>query len=147
MTDRVLRPWKREDAVALRAMDVSTPDLRNQIADADLSSVANAENFIEQTLASTEARKNWAIVDDGVAVGNAGAFNIEWRYATAWGYYWLGSSARGRGLATQSVNSVAGWAFSAGLFRLELGHRVNNPASCGVATRTRYPHWFPGRRC
>jgi ribosomal-protein-alanine N-acetyltransferase len=50
-------------------------------------------------------------------------------------YYWLGSSARGRGLATKALNSVAYWAFSAGLFRLELDHRVNNPASCGAATR------------
>jgi ribosomal-protein-alanine N-acetyltransferase len=135
VTDHVLRAWKREDADALRDMCASTSDLRNQIGDADLSSVANAENFIEETLVWTESRKNWAIAVDGVAVGNVGASNIEWRHATAWVYYWLGSSARGGGLATKALNSVADWAFSAGLFRLELGHRVNNPASCGVATR------------
>jgi hypothetical protein len=50
VTDHVLRPWKREDADALRDMCASTSDLRNQIGDADLSSVANAENFIEETL-------------------------------------------------------------------------------------------------
>jgi ribosomal-protein-alanine N-acetyltransferase len=33
-----------------------------------------------------------------------------------------------------ALNSVADWAFSAGLFRLELGHSAN-PASYGVATR------------
>lgn len=33
-----------------------------------------------------------------------------------------------------ACRSLARWAFDdAGLFRLELGHRVNNPASCGVA--------------
>ncbi|MGV8885997.1 MAG: GNAT family N-acetyltransferase [Microbacteriaceae bacterium] len=135
MTDHVLRPWKREDADALRHMCASTSDLRNQIGDADVSSVASADNFIEETLVWTESRKNWAIVVDGVAVGNVGASNIEWTHATAWVYHWLGSSARGGGLATTALNSVAGWAFSAGLFRLELDHRVNNPASCGVATR------------
>jgi RimJ/RimL family protein N-acetyltransferase len=31
------------------------------------------------------------------------------------------------------LQAVAEWAFEAGLFRLELGHRVNNPASCRVA--------------
>ncbi|WP_346425826.1 GNAT family N-acetyltransferase [Plantibacter flavus] len=45
------------------------------------------------------------------------------------------TSARGGGLATRAVRTVADHAFREGLFRLELGHRVNNPASCGVATR------------
>jgi hypothetical protein len=52
--------------------------------------VANAGNFIEKTLVSAEVRKTWAIVDDGVAVGNVGASTIEWRHATAWVCYWLG---------------------------------------------------------
>ena len=90
MTDRALRPWRREHANALRDMYVSTSDLRNQIGDADLSSVANAGNFIEKTLVSAEVRKTWVIVDDGVAVGNVGASTIGWRHATAWVYYWLG---------------------------------------------------------
>jgi RimJ/RimL family protein N-acetyltransferase len=37
-------------------------------------------------------------------------------------------------VATAAVRAVAGWAFQdVGLFRLELGHRTNNPASCRVA--------------
>jgi RimJ/RimL family protein N-acetyltransferase len=32
------------------------------------------------------------------------------------------------------LTSVSTWAFDARLFRLELGHRLNNPASCRVAT-------------
>jgi RimJ/RimL family protein N-acetyltransferase len=39
--------------------------------------------------------------------------------------------------AQRLVRAVATWAFDeVGLFRLELGHRTNNPASCVVATRT-----------
>ncbi|WP_375432404.1 GNAT family N-acetyltransferase [uncultured Friedmanniella sp.] len=41
-----------------------------------------------------------------------------------------------RGLATQGLTTLAHWTFhDIGLFRLELGHRVNNPSSCAVATR------------
>jgi RimJ/RimL family protein N-acetyltransferase len=50
--------------------------------------------------------------------------------------YWTTQEARGRGVATAGVRAVAAWAFEeVGLFRLELGHRTNNPASCLVATR------------
>lgn len=37
-------------------------------------------------------------------------------------------------MATYGCEALARWAFGElGLFRLELGHRVNNPASCRVA--------------
>ncbi|RIJ14589.1 N-acetyltransferase, partial [Clavibacter nebraskensis] len=38
--------------------------------------------------------------------------------------------------ATRALAGAAAWGFADGLFRLELGHRVNNPASCRVATRS-----------
>ena len=45
-----------------------------------------------------------------------------------------GSAERGRGLASRALATAAAWAFDeVGLFRLELGHRVNNPPSCRVA--------------
>lgn len=38
-------------------------------------------------------------------------------------------------MATAGARALADWAFQdLGLFRLELGHRTNNPASCRVAT-------------
>jgi [ribosomal protein S5]-alanine N-acetyltransferase len=48
--------------------------------------------------------------------------------------YWICPHARGRGLASDSVNGVSGWALeSVGFWRLEIRHSVNNPASCRVA--------------
>jgi ribosomal-protein-alanine N-acetyltransferase len=45
-----------------------------------------------------------------------------------------GDSVRGEGLATRALAALAKRAYrELGLFRLELGHRVNNPASCAVA--------------
>ncbi len=111
----------------------SAPDLAIQLGGADLSNLRAAEAFIEQSLGFDEQVKNWAVVEDGVAVGNVGASAIEFRHETAWMYYWLSPVARGKGYATGALVSVCNWAFDNGLYRLELGHRVNNPASCRVA--------------
>jgi RimJ/RimL family protein N-acetyltransferase len=130
----VLRPWVRRDAPALILAAQSAPDLAVQLGGADLSGVAAAESFIEQRLRFDERVKNWAVVEDGVAVGNVGASAIELRHETAWMSYWLSAAARGKGYAAGALGAVSGWAFTSGLHRLELGHRVNNPASCRVAT-------------
>lgn len=135
MSSVLLRPWRATDAAALVEAFASTPDLGTQLGGADLSSAESAQRFIAEELAPTGSRRSWAIVDDGVAVGNVGLSNIERRHDTAWAYYWVASSARGRGLATRALAAAAEWAFSQGLFRVELGHRVNNPASCLVAVR------------
>lgn len=129
-----LRPWVSGDACALSEACQSTSDLATQLGGADLSTRAAAEAFIDQSLRFDERVKNWAVVEDGVAIGNIGASAIEFRHETAWMYYWLAAEARGKGYATAALIAVAEWAFENGLYRLELGHRVNNPASCRVAT-------------
>lgn len=111
-----------------------SPDLATQFGSADLSTLEAAKAFIEESLRFDERVKNWAVVEDGVAVGNVGASAIEFRHETAWMYYWLAAAARGKGFATSALIAVCDWAFSNSLYRLELGHRVNNPASCRVAT-------------
>jgi len=130
-----LRPWVRADAPALRDAFLTTPDLMTQLGGADLSTVVAAEAHIAGPLAADDAHRAWAIVDGGVAVGSVGVSAIDRRHDTAWLHYWLAGSGRGRGLATRALAGAASWAFAEGLFRLELGHRVNNPASCRVATR------------
>lgn len=129
-----LRPWVRGDASALMGAAKAARDLATQFGEADLSSLKAAEAFIEQALRFEDHVKNWAVVDGGVAVGNVGASAIEFRHGTAWMHYWLSPVARGKGYATGALVAVSDWAFENGLYRLELGHRVNNPASCRVAT-------------
>jgi RimJ/RimL family protein N-acetyltransferase len=64
---------------------------------------------------------------------------VDRRHATGWVSYWTAAAARGRGVASRACRALSRWAFDeAGLFRLELGHRVNNPASCRVATGAGY---------
>lgn len=134
----MLRPWTRADAPALVTAAHSTPDLATQFGGVTLDTLEAAEAFIDEALRFTAIAKNWAVIYEGVAVGNIGASAIEFRHESAWVYYWLAAAARGKGHATAGLLAVSDWAFRSGLHRLELGHRVNNPASCRVATAAGY---------
>ena len=130
-----LRLWTSEDAPALCAAYGENPDLHTQFGGADLSTFDSARDYIGKHFSFSESGRNWAISIGDLAVGNVGLSAIEQRHGTAWAFYWLTSPARGRGYASRALATVAAEAFNDGLFRLELGHRVNNPASCKVATR------------
>ncbi|TPG04073.1 GNAT family N-acetyltransferase [Curtobacterium flaccumfaciens] len=129
----VLRPWSLDDAAALLVASRSDPDLVTQFPEVGLDDEEHARAHVTGALRFDDHARNWAIVEDGVAVGNVGLSAIEFRHGTAWAHYWVAADARGRGLAARALTSVSSWAFDAGLFRLELGHRTNNPASCRVA--------------
>lgn len=131
-----LRPWDESDAESLQHAFAVSDDLATQVGDADLSTLDRCREFIALQLGpSSPAERNFAISVDGAAVGNVGIGKMEHRHDTGWVYYWVSAEARGLGLASRSLASAAHWAFQQrGLFRLELGHRVNNPASCIVAT-------------
>ncbi|MBC7762315.1 MAG: GNAT family N-acetyltransferase [Candidatus Saccharibacteria bacterium] len=130
-----LRPWDESDAGQLISAFNASDDLKTQVNDTDLSTIECCQKFIALQLAPAGASvRNFAISVDGQAVGNVGIGNMEHRHDTGWVYYWVSVEARGQGLASRSLASAARWAFDQrDLFRLELGHRVNNPASCIVA--------------
>lgn len=139
MPQPLLRPWRDGDAAALRSAVATTPDLMTQLPIAALDSREACAAFIaEHLVPSREGGRNLAIVLDGDAVGNVGMSAVDPRHGNAWVFYWVAASARGRGLAARALSTLAAHALDpagADLFRLELGHRVNNPASCAVATR------------
>ena len=140
----MLRPWRVTDAGDLLRAVQSADDLDVQVG-GTLASESDARRWLEFAGAGwSETRPNYrffAIVSDGVAVGNVGIGSIDWAHRNGWFSYWLadavdGASLRGQGITTRSCTAVANWALSDfGLFRLELGHRTNNPASCVVATK------------
>jgi len=129
-----LRPWGESDAGPLRRAFGASDDLATQVGDTDLSAIERCQEFIALQLAPTSRSvRKFAISVDGEAVGNVGIGNMEHRHDTGWVNYWVSVEARGQGLASRSLASAARWAFDQhDLFRLELGHRVNNPASCIV---------------
>jgi len=129
-----LRPWHPADAPALVDAVRSSRDLVQQFG-TGIEDEEHARQVITSRMLFTERTRNWAITSDGIPVGNVGLSAIERRNDTAWCHYWLALSARGHGSASRALASVADWAFRGDLFRLELGHRVNNPSSCAVARR------------
>ena len=130
-----LRPWQIDDAEALLNAARTSPDLRHQFG--KVESDGDATRVIKTYQSRVEAGTGyvWAIVDEGAPIGCIGVTAIERRHRTAWCWYWLDTAARGRGLASRALATAANHAFQDGLFRLELGHRVNNPASRAVAVR------------
>jgi ribosomal-protein-alanine N-acetyltransferase len=135
--DLELRRWTTGDAAALRRATVTSPDLALQLGDVDLGTEVACARFIDRQWASPTAdRLDRAISVDGVAVGHVGLSHIEHRHDTAWVSYWVAETFRGRGLATWGLIALTDHAFrELGLFRVELGHRTDNIASCRVAVR------------
>ena len=133
MSEVLLRPWHVSDGVALLVARNTDPDLDKQFAN-DFHTEDEAAAYISEFLEFNDQIKNWAIVVDGVPIGNVGLSNISKSNQSAWAYYWLAANARGHGYASNALATVADWAFRNQIFRIELGHRTNNPSSCRVAT-------------
>ena len=132
----LLRAWTASDASALHAALVSDPALERQLG-RSLASVRETKNYIDTELSGFAAdRRSFAVDVNGTAVGSVGISAIDPRHQTAWVSYWMAPAARGQSLAGRAVAAAAAWALrDGGVFRLELGHRTNNPASCRVATK------------
>jgi RimJ/RimL family protein N-acetyltransferase len=113
------------------------PELARQLAGKPFDDETDAAAFVATRYRHDDHARNWAVVDgDDAVVGNVGVTAIEPVHGTAWISYWLTPAARGAGLATRALVAASADAFALGLHRLELGHRSNSPASCGVATRS-----------
>jgi RimJ/RimL family protein N-acetyltransferase len=139
-----LRPWATTDADAVRAA-FAPPDMARQ-APEPMDAAGAAERWLAARVDEFGSGRGWsfAVVDGrdvvGTVVGNVAVTDVSRRHDTGWVSYWTVGSARGRGVASAAVAAVAAWALDeGGLFRLELGHRTNNPASCAVARRAGFP--------
>jgi RimJ/RimL family protein N-acetyltransferase len=143
MTDRLeasgglfLRPWRGGDVAAVLAAFAADEMSRQAGEPVDTAEAARRWLLARDDERAAGVGYSWAVADaTGAALGNV-TVDVAPRHETGWVSYWTVRHAQGRGVATAGARAVAGWAFAElGLFRLELGHRTNNPASCVVATR------------
>ncbi|NJP95169.1 GNAT family N-acetyltransferase [Nonomuraea sp. FMUSA5-5] len=125
-----LREWQEADApVVLRAFQA--PDLRPQ-APWPVVTLKDASGWIASWAGAGHA---FAVLHDERVVGNVAVTKVD-GHGNGSVSYWVVPEARGRGVAVAATRLVARWAFDErGLYRLELGHRADNPASCRVATK------------
>lgn len=130
-----LRRWADRDAQAI-VTAFADPLMRGQATEPPVSKEA-AERWLgdQDERWQQGSLFSFAVVDaQDAAVGSVAVGAIDRRHATGWVSYWTTPAVRGTGAASRACRVLARWAFDeAGLFRLELGHRVNNPASCAVA--------------
>lgn len=99
-----------------------------------IRSTADARRTIEDVLVCDDRARHLAIVVGARPVGSVAVSHLEPLHDTGWVSYLSSGTVRGRGLVGRSVTALASWALTdLGVFRLELGHRVDNPASGAVA--------------
>jgi RimJ/RimL family protein N-acetyltransferase len=127
-----LRRLRAQDVAAVLDAFASHPDMARQ---GDVTSSAEAAQYVDRLIAPNSPHEAWAVVDHDVLVGLV-CVSVDEDNLSGWFWYWMTDAVRGRGWIGRAAATVAEWALSVrGLERLELGHRVNNPASGAVARR------------
>lgn len=132
----LLRPWWPSDVPAvLRAF---APAEMARQSGRPVTTPGEAEEWIAGRERERAAGTGyaWAVVREDAVLGCVAVTAVNRVHDSGWVSYWTTEDARGAGVAAAGVRALAGWAFGdLGLYRLELGHRTNNPASCKVAER------------
>ncbi len=132
----VLLPWTDDDVAALRGA-LAPEDAERQLGGVLVGDAAAAQWIdARQRDWADDFGYSWAAHSPGGELaGSVTVSAIDRQHDTGWVSYWTSESFRGRGVATEATTRMAAWALAGlCLFRLELGHRMNNPASCAVAT-------------
>ncbi|MEE6286422.1 GNAT family protein [Georgenia sp. MJ173] len=130
MTTTTLRPLRSADAPDVLAAFQSAADMARQ---GDVETLDDAGAYVRRLVAPDGPHRAWAVTESDIVVGLV-AVSVDARNLSGWFWYWLHAAHRGRGRASRAAATVANWSLSdAGLHRLELGHRVDNPASGTVA--------------
>ncbi|WP_430502137.1 GNAT family N-acetyltransferase [Micromonospora trifolii] len=136
-----LRPWRDDDAPAVRAAFGCPAIQRWHVRRLDSDDEARAWAAQWACRWHDETAASWAVVDaDDRPLGQVGLRGVLLDEASAQLSYWLLPAARGRGIATEALGELTRWSFTrAGLHRLALEHSTGNAASCRVATRAGFP--------
>ena len=125
-----LRPLRADDAEDVLAAFASNADMGRQ---GDVTVLGDAERYAAHLLDPTSSHRPWALEVQGRLVGLV-CVSVDADNRNGWFWYWMRAESRARGWTSRAAATIADLALSEwGIERLELGHRVNNPASGAVA--------------
>ncbi|KUP28169.1 GNAT family N-acetyltransferase [Kocuria rhizophila] len=127
-----LRRLRQSDAPAVQQAFASNPDMARQGV---VTTTGEASAYVARLVDPGSPHEPWAVVESNALIGLV-CITVDGDNRNGWFWYWMTDRARGRGVMSRAAATVAEWALEErGLERLELGHRVNNPASGVVARR------------
>ncbi|WP_198145229.1 GNAT family N-acetyltransferase [Kocuria salsicia] len=127
-----LRKLQQSDAPAVQQALASNSDMARQGV---VTSVEEASAYVARLVGPDSPHESWAVVESDALIGLV-CVTVDEDHRNGWFWYWMTDRARGRGVMSRAAATIAEWALAErGLERLELGHRVNNPASGVVARR------------
>jgi RimJ/RimL family protein N-acetyltransferase len=137
----LMRGWTDDDVPAL-LLAFESYEMRWQHPGPPIDTPDAALGWIARQRDAWEAGNGYvfAVTDaEDTVLGSMAVTAINRRHDCGWVSYWTMAAAQGRGVASSAARTISDWAFTdLGLFRLELGHRTDNLASCKVATRAGY---------
>lgn len=134
--DLTLRPWRDDDAPAVRAAYEDPAIQRWHVRRLDSDEAARLLLAGWNDLWPTGEGAGWAVVDgDDHLLGRVGLGAFDLFGGAAEVVYWTVPAARGRRVAPRAAKAAARWALDVGFTRLELRHSTANSASCTVAAR------------
>ncbi|MDH6188638.1 RimJ/RimL family protein N-acetyltransferase [Streptomyces sp. CZ24] len=150
-----LRYWEPSDAPAVLGA-FATPEMARQ-SGRPVTTLAEAATWITDRRAARETGRehSFAVLspgtgghpDEGRLLGNVTVGAVDPVHQTGWISYWTLASARGRGVATTALRALADWSFTElSLFRLELGHRTQQPRLLHRRPPRRLRRGGPGTR-
>jgi [ribosomal protein S5]-alanine N-acetyltransferase len=130
-----LREWEESDAEVLLAayagagMETERPE--------DVATIEDAKRLIAGWAEDAVADRayTFAVVDGADILGQMRVTTQMRVHSIGWISYWTLEKHRGRGVGSTGLKLLARHCFDElDLFRLETGHRIDNPGSCRVAT-------------
>ena len=145
----VLRPWREGDEPSL------VRHANNRKVSINLRdhfpypyTMEDARAWIARCRTAAQPHQNFAIEHAGEAIGGIGLLPMSdvSRFTAEVGY-WLGEEYWGRGLATEALRCLTGYAFESLQYeRLEAWVFATNPISCKVLEKSGYEHEATLRR-
>jgi len=118
---------------AERVLDAFVTDSAEMSRQGDVHDLATARAYVFRMLDNPDMRTLVA-VDDADRLLAFAAVSVDRENANGWVFYWAHPDARRHGVTSQLVRALADRELGeGGLYRLELGYRVNNPGSAAVA--------------
>ena len=127
-----LRRLRQSDASAVFEAFASNLDMARQGV---VTTAEEASAYVARLVGPDSPHEPWAVVESDALIGLV-CVTVDEDNRNGWFWDWMTDRARGRGVMSRAAATVAEWALTErGLERLELGHRVNNPASGVLARR------------